>query len=102
MAWDDAYRAFLKGLEEETGKPVVTCGDFNVAHEEIDLKNPKSNRGNAGFSDEERGKFTELLGAGFTDTFRLLHPDEAGATAGGAIASTHARTTQVGASTISW
>ena len=79
MAWDDAYRAFLKGLEEETGKPVVTCGDFNVAHEEIDLKNPKSNRGNAGFSDEERGKFTELLGAGFTDTFRLLHPDEAGA-----------------------
>lgn len=79
MAWDDAYRAFLKGLEEETGKPVVTCGDFNVAHEEIDLKNPKTNRGNAGFSDEERGKFTELLGAGFTDTFRLLHPDETGA-----------------------
>ena len=79
MAWDDAYRAFLKGLEEETGKPVVTCGDFNVAHEEIDLKNPKSNRGNAGFSDEERGKFTELLDAGFTDTFRLLHPDETGA-----------------------
>lgn len=79
MAWDDAYRAFLKGLEEETGKPVVTCGDFNVAHEEIDLKNPKTNRGNAGFSDEERGKFTELLGAGFTDTFRFLHPDETGA-----------------------
>lgn len=79
MAWDDAYRAFLKSLEEETGKPVVTCGDFNVAHEEIDLKNPKTNRGNAGFSDEERGKFTELLGAGFTDTFRFLHPDETGA-----------------------
>ena len=79
MAWDDAYRAFLKGLEEETGKPVVTCGDFNVAHEEIDLKNPRSNRGNAGFSDEERGKFTELLSAGFTDTFRSLHPDETGA-----------------------
>ena len=79
MAWDDAYRAFLKGLEEETHKPVVTCGDFNVAHEEIDLKNPKSNRGNAGFSDEERGKFTELLDAGFTDTFRSLHPDEEGA-----------------------
>lgn len=79
MAWDDAYRAFLKGLEEETGKPVVTCGDFNVAHEEIDLKNPKTNRGNAGFSDEERGKFTELLGAGFTDSFRFLHPDETGA-----------------------
>lgn len=79
MAWDNAYRAFLKSLEEETGKPVVTCGDFNVAHEEIDLKNPKTNRGNAGFSDEERGKFTELLGAGFTDTFRFLHPDETGA-----------------------
>ena len=79
MAWDDAYRAFLKSLEEESGKPVVTCGDFNVAHEEIDLKNPKSNRGNAGFSDEERDKFTELLNAGFTDTFRLLHPDEVGA-----------------------
>lgn len=79
MAWDDAYRAFLKGLEDETGKPVVTCGDFNVAHEEIDLKNPKSNRGNAGFSDEERGKFSELVAAGFTDTFRLLHPDETGA-----------------------
>ncbi len=79
MAWDDVYRAFLKSLEEETGKPVVTCGDFNVAHEEIDLKNPKTNRGNAGFSDEERGKFTELLDAGFTDTFRLLHPTEEGA-----------------------
>ena len=78
MAWDDAYRAFLKGLEEETGKPVVTCGDFNVAHEEIDLKNPQTNRGNAGFSDEERGKFSELLDAGFTDTFRYLHPDETG------------------------
>ena len=74
MAWDDAYRAFLKNLEEETGKPVITCGDFNVAHEEIDLKNPKSNRGNAGFSDEERGKFTELLDAGFTDTWRMLNP----------------------------
>ena len=74
MAWDDAYRAFLKSLEEETGKPVITCGDFNVAHEEIDLKNPKSNRGNAGFSDEERGKFTELLDAGFTDTWRTLNP----------------------------
>ncbi len=79
MAWDDAYRVFLKALERETEKPIVTCGDFNVAHEEIDLKNPKTNRGNAGFSDEERGKFTELLDAGFTDTFRHLHPDEAGA-----------------------
>ncbi len=79
MVWDDAYRAFLRALEQESGKPVITCGDFNVAHEEIDLKNPKSNRGNAGFSDEERGKFTELLDAGFTDTFRYLHPDEVGA-----------------------
>lgn len=79
MAWDDAYRTFLLSLEEETGKPVVTCGDFNVAHEEIDLKNPKSNRGNAGFSDEERGKFTELLNAGYTDTFRQIYPDLAGA-----------------------
>ncbi len=79
MVWDDAYRAFLKHLEKTTDKPVVTCGDFNVAHEEIDLKNPKSNRGNAGFSDEERGKFTELIDAGFTDTFRHLHPDETGA-----------------------
>ncbi|MDY2777494.1 MAG: exodeoxyribonuclease III [Collinsella sp.] len=79
MAWDDAYRAFLTSLEAETGKPVVTCGDFNVAHNEIDLKNPKSNRGNAGFSDEERGKFTELLGAGYTDTFRAANPDLEGA-----------------------
>ena len=78
MAWDDAYRAFLKSLEDETGKPVITCGDFNVAHNEIDLKNPKSNRGNAGFSDEERGKFTELLDAGFTDTWRSLNPDVEG------------------------
>lgn len=78
MAWDDAYRAFLKSLEDETGKPVITCGDFNVAHNEIDLKNPKSNRGNAGFSDEERGKFTELLDAGFTDTWRCLNPDVEG------------------------
>ena len=79
MAWDDAYRGFLRGLEKETDKPIVTCGDFNVAHNEIDLKNPKSNAGNAGFSDEERGKFGELLDAGYTDTFRSLHPDETGA-----------------------
>lgn len=111
MAWDDAFRVFLKGLEEgvvpagvpmqdaaageghvaiadlprtqegmrSVPKPVVACGDFNVAHNEIDLKNPGPNRGNAGFSDEERGKFTELLNAGFIDTFRLLHPEEAGA-----------------------
>ena len=79
MAWDDAYRAFLKSLETESGKPVVTCGDFNVAHNEIDLKNPKTNRGNAGFSDEERGKFGELLDAGFTDTFRAANPELEGA-----------------------
>ena len=111
MAWDDAFRAFLKNLEAgvlpegvpmqepaageghvaiselprtapgiaAAPKPVVTCGDFNVAHKEIDLKNPGPNRGNAGFSDEERGKFTELLDAGFADTFRMLHPDETGA-----------------------
>ena len=88
MEWDDAFRAFVKGLEEGTTpagpkqakpKPVIMCGDFNVAHNEIDLKNPGPNRGNAGFSDEERGKFTELLGAGFVDTFRMLHPDTAGA-----------------------
>lgn len=111
MAWDDAFRVFLKNLEagvlpgdvpvQEPAigeghvaisdlprtafdaaadpKPVITCGDFNVAHNEIDLKNPGPNRGNAGFSDEERGKFTELLDAGFADTFRMLHPDETGA-----------------------
>lgn len=111
MAWDDAFRSFLKNLEAgvlpagvpvqepaageghvamselprtapdttASPKPVITCGDFNVAHNEIDLKNPGPNRGNAGFSDEERGKFTELLDAGFADTFRMLHPDETGA-----------------------
>ena len=67
----------MKSLDKT--KPVVYCGDLNVAHEEIDLKNPKTNRGNAGFSDEERSAMTRLLGSGFTDTFRLLHPDEEGA-----------------------
>jgi len=76
MAWEDAFRSYLKTLDAK--KPVIFCGDLNVAHQEIDLKNPKSNRGNAGFSDEERGKFTELLDAGFTDTFRFLHPDVTG------------------------
>ncbi len=76
MTWEDDLRAYIKELD--SNKPVVLCGDMNVAHEEIDLKNPKSNRGNPGFSDEERGKMTELLGSGFTDTFRYLHPDEAG------------------------
>ena len=76
MRWEDAFRAYLQSLDAK--KPVIVCGDLNVAHQEIDLKNPKSNRGNAGFSDEERGKFTELLAAGFTDTFRALHPDATG------------------------
>ena len=74
MQWEDDFRDYLKTLDAK--KPVVVCGDMNVAHEEIDLKNPKSNRRNAGFTDEEREKFTLLLGEGFTDTFRYLHPDE--------------------------
>ena len=77
MTWEDAFRAFLLDLRAK--KPVVVCGDLNVAHTEIDLKNPKSNRRNAGFTDEERGKFTELLDAGFVDTFRALYPDLTGA-----------------------
>lgn len=76
MAWEDAFFVYLKALE--TQKPVVLCGDLNVAHQEIDLKNPGPNRGNAGFSDEERGKFTELIDAGFTDVWRTLNPDAAG------------------------
>lgn len=77
MTWDDAFRAHLSALDAK--KPVVVCGDMNVAHEEIDLKNPAENHLNAGFSDQERGKFTELLSAGFTDTFRALYPDLKGA-----------------------
>ena len=73
MAWEDAFRNYL--LELDKKKPVILCGDLNVAHQEIDLKNPKTNRKNAGFSDEERAKMTELLGAGFRDTFRHLYPD---------------------------
>ena len=76
MRWDDAFRSFLKELDERKG--VIICGDLNVAHQEIDLKNPKSNRGNAGFSDEERESFTKLLDAGFTDTFRYLNPEATG------------------------
>ena len=76
MEWEDDLRAYLQKLDEE--KPVIYCGDLNVAHEEIDLKNPKANRGNAGFSDEERGKMTQLLSCGFTDSFRYLHPEETG------------------------
>lgn len=77
MTWEDAFRTYLKGLEEK--KPVIFCGDLNVAHNEIDLKNPKTNHKNAGFSDEERGKFTELMEAGFIDTFRYFYPDLEGA-----------------------
>lgn len=73
MTWEDAFRNYL--LELDKKKPVILCGDLNVAHQEIDLKNPKTNRKNAGFSDEERAKMTELLGAGFIDTFRHLYPD---------------------------
>ncbi len=77
MAWEDAFRNYLCKLD--TNKPIVVCGDLNVAHNEIDLKNPKTNRGNAGFSDEERGKFSDLLACGFTDSFRYLYPDMTGA-----------------------
>ena len=74
MVWEDAFRNYL--LELNKKKPVIVCGDLNVAHKEIDLKNPKNNRKNAGFTDEEREKITELLNAGFTDTFRYLYPDK--------------------------
>ena len=74
MTWEDAFLAYLKKLDAQ--KPVIVCGDMNVAHQEIDLKNPKTNRHNAGFTDEERGKFTALLGSGFIDTFRTLYPEE--------------------------
>ncbi len=77
MAWEDAFLAHLKKLDDQ--KPVIICGDLNVAHQEIDLKNPGPNRGSAGFSDQERGAFTRLLENGFTDTFRHLHPDTIGA-----------------------
>jgi exodeoxyribonuclease-3 len=74
MTWEDAMRDYLKRLDRQ--KPVIYCGDLNVAHEEIDIKNPKTNRRNAGFTDEERQKFSELLSEGFIDTFRTLYPDE--------------------------
>ena len=76
MTWEDAFREYLKGLDEQ--KPVIFCGDLNVAHREIDLKNPKANHRNAGFTDEEREKFTRLLEAGFTDSFRYFYPDAEG------------------------
>ena len=77
LDWEDAFRVYLRDLDGR--KPVVVCGDLNVAHQEIDLKNPGPNRGNAGFSDQERQKFSQLLAAGFTDTFRWLYPDKTGA-----------------------
>lgn len=76
MKWEDDFRTYLKKLEEK--KPVIVCGDLNVAHREIDLKNPKTNRKNAGFTDEERAKFTTLLDSGFTDTFRYFYPEQEG------------------------
>jgi exodeoxyribonuclease-3 len=77
MRWEDAFLAYLKGLDEK--KPVIVCGDLNVAHKPIDLKNPGSNKHNPGFTDEERGAFSRLLENGFTDTFRYLYPDQEGA-----------------------
>lgn len=77
MTWEDAFRNYLLALDEK--KPVIVCGDLNVAHKEIDLKNPKTNRRNAGFTDEERNKFQVLLDSGFTDTFRYIYPDTVGA-----------------------
>ena len=74
MKWEDDFRKYLEELNQK--KPVILCGDLNIAHNEIDLKNPKTNRHNAGFTDEERNKMTELLGAGFTDSFRYLYPDK--------------------------
>jgi len=74
MKWEDDFKSYLKGLE--TGKPVILCGDLNVAHKEIDLKNPSTNRKNAGFTDEEREKMTALLESGFIDTFRHFYPDK--------------------------
>ena len=77
MRWDEAFRLYLSALDKV--KPIIVCGDLNVAHKEIDLKNPASNRGNAGFSDQERDSFTKLLDIGFTDSFRHLYPDVVGA-----------------------
>lgn len=77
MQWEDCFRKYINNLDKK--KPVIVCGDLNVAHNEIDLKNPNNNRKNAGFSDEERGKFTELLQSGFIDTYRYFYPDKEGA-----------------------
>jgi exodeoxyribonuclease-3 len=76
MRWEDDFRSWLKAVEADSGKPVVLCGDLNVAHEEIDLKNPGTNRRNPGFTDEERAKMTALLDSGYCDTFRYYNPDK--------------------------
>ena len=94
MKWEDDFRAYLKKLEEK--KPVIVCGDLNVAHKEIDLKNPKTNRKNAGFTDEERAKFTTLLESGFTDTFRYFYPEQEGIYHGGLIVLKPVKRIQVG------
>ena len=98
MTWEDDFLAYLKKLEEK--KPVVVCGDLNVAHQEIDLKNPKSNRKNAGFTDEERAKFTQWLNAGFTDTFRYFYPEQKDIYSCGRIASRREKRMQGGVLTI--
>lgn len=98
MQWEDDLRAYL--MELDRTKPVVYCGDLNVAHQEMDLKNPKTNRMNPGFTDQEREKMNALLASGFADTFRTLHPERS-PIPGGATASTPGRRTWGGASTIS-
>ena len=99
MEWEDAWLGYLKGLEER--KPVIFCGDLNVAHQEIDLKNPKTNRKNAGFTDQEREKFTRLLEAGFVDTYRYFYPQQEGCIPGGPIGLRPGRKMQDGESIIS-
>lgn len=99
MSWEDDFRAYLKRLDEK--KPVILCGDLNVAHEEIDLKNPKTNRMNAGFTDQEREKFSTLLASGFIDTFRTLYPEQVTYYMVVHTVFRHVRKTQDGVSTIS-
>jgi exodeoxyribonuclease-3 len=100
MEWEDAFLAYLKQLDAK--KPVVVCGDMNVAHKEIDLKNPGPNRKNAGFADEERACMTRLLGSGFVDTFRYFYPEKTGAYSWWSyIGGARSRNTRLGASTIS-
>ena len=100
MEWEKAFLAYLKKLEEK--KPVIFCGDLNVAHQEIDLKNPKTNRKNAGFTDEERVRFSELLKEGFVDTFRYFIPRRLGYIPGGLTVFMRGRRTLAGVSTIFW